>query len=254
MEYVDISQVIKADGLRITLVQGFPSPWAQAAKAMMEYKSLDYIAGPHQPGGENAELAAWSGVNSGPVVAWNDEQPINRWDDILFLLERLAPEKLLIPEAAAERVQFFGLAHEMCGELGFGWNRRLDMFRPAMESGEPPAGIVSMGNKYGYNQSDVALANPRTIALLELLAARLEAQRDKGSNYLIGDQVTAVDFYWAAFSNMVVIQPPEECPLDAAIRPMFENTPPDVAAAVAPILIEHRDQIMRAYFRIPMEF
>jgi len=43
MEYVDISEAIKADGLRITLVRGVPSPWGQAAKAMMEYKGLDYV-------------------------------------------------------------------------------------------------------------------------------------------------------------------------------------------------------------------
>ena len=68
-----------------------------------------------------------------------------------------------------------------------------------------------------------------------------------------GEAPSAADFYWAAFSNLAVIQSPEECPLDPAVRPMFENTPADVAAAVDPILIEHRDTIMRAHFRIPME-
>ncbi|MCZ6663987.1 MAG: hypothetical protein O7B81_01645, partial [Gammaproteobacteria bacterium] len=64
MEYVDIDKAISTDGLRIILVQGFPSPWGQAAKAMMEHKGLDYVAGPHQAGGPNPELVAWSGVNS----------------------------------------------------------------------------------------------------------------------------------------------------------------------------------------------
>ena len=36
MEYQEINHVINADGLRIVLVRGFPSPWGQAAKAMME--------------------------------------------------------------------------------------------------------------------------------------------------------------------------------------------------------------------------
>ncbi len=254
MEYVDIDRIVSADGLRIVLVQGRPSPWGQAAKAMMEYKGLDYVVGPQQPGGPNPELVVWSGANSAPVVAWNDAPPINRWDDILLLLERLAPDKPLIPQGANERVQLFGLSHEICGELGFGWNRRLDMIRPAMDSGEPPEGIVNLSDKYGYNETDVALANQRTIVLLELLTEILTTQKDKGSNYLIGTQVTAADFYWAAFSNLVVIQPPEECPVDPAVRPIFENTSADVATAVDPVLIEHRNRIMRAHFKIPMEF
>lgn len=253
MEYVDIDRTIIADGLRIVLVHGMPSPWGQAVKAMMEYKGLDYLVGPQQPGGPNPELVAWSGVNSGPVVAWNDQRPINRWDDILLLLERLVPDKPLVPQGGTERLQLFGLGHEICGELGFGWNRRLDMIRPAMDFGQAPEGIVSMSNKYGYNETDVEFASQRTIALLALLAEILTAQKDKGSEYLIGADVTAADFYWAAFSNLVLIQPPEECPLDPAVLPMFENTPADVAAAVDPILIEHRNRIMRTYFNIPME-
>ena len=85
---------------------------------------------------DNPELFAWSGTNSAPVVAWNDESPINRWDDILILLERLAPDKPLVPEKPRDRFQVFGIGHEICGELGFGWNRRLDLMRqsPTPES------------------------------------------------------------------------------------------------------------------------
>ena len=253
MEYVDINEAIKAPGLRIVLVRGFPSPWGQAAKAMIEYKGLQYLAAPQQAMGANPELVAWSGVNSGPVVAWNEEQPLNRWNDILHLLERLAPAKPLVPEDPAARVHLFGLAHEICGEVGFGWNRRLDMVRPAMTSGKADPGSAGFANKYGYNDADGALATRRTVAFLRYLTNILKAQRDKGSDYLIGNSVTAADFYWAAFSSLAVIQAPEECPLADAIRPMFENVPAEVAAAVDPILIEHRDRVMRAYFKLPME-
>jgi glutathione S-transferase len=250
MEYLDINQIIQADGLRIVLVRGMPSPWGQAAKAMMEYKGLDYLVGPQQGGGENSELVAWSGVNSAPVVAWNDEPPLNRWLDILLLLERLAPDKPLVPQDPAARVQLFGLAHEMCGELGFGWNRRLDIVHAGMKPGQEPSG---MGAKYGYNETDGPLAASRSIAFVGYLAETLKAQADRGSDFLIGQTVTAVDFYWATFSNLVAIQPQEECPLDPAVRPMFENTSAEVSAAIDPILIEHRDRIMRAYFKVPME-
>lgn len=250
MEYKDIEHIISADGLRIILVQGFPSPWGQAAKAMMEYKGLPYAVGAQQARGENTAIVNWAGVNSGPVVAWNDEPPLNRWDDILMLLERLAPDKPLIPEEQAARVNFFGLAYTICGQLGFGWNRRLDGMHTAAKAGQAPG---AFGEKYGYNEQDGELAMKRSITFLKYLTTILQSQAKQGSNYLIGDTLTAVDFYWAAFSNLALIQSAEECPLDPAIRARFERVKPEVAAAVDPILIEHRDRIMRTHFKIPME-
>lgn len=249
MPYVDIKQAIEADGLRLILVRGMPSAWGIAVKAMMEYKSLDFILGPQMPMAENPELLAWSGTNSAPVVAWKDEKPINRWDDILLLLERLAPEKPLVPEDPGERIQLFGIGHEICGELGFGWNRRLDLLRPA----DGASGPSEFALKYGYRDEDAELANARVIALMRTLAAILKAQKERGSDYLVGESVTAADFYWAAFSNFVAIQPPDLMPIDPAARPMFENTPAEIKAAIDPVLIEHRDRIMSTYFKLPHE-
>ncbi len=248
LPYVDINQAISADGLRLILVQGMPSAWGIAVRAMMEYKSLNYTLGPQIPRAENPELLAWSDTNSGPVVAWNDEKPINRWDDILLLLERLAPEMPLVPDNAAQRIELFGIGHEICGELGFGWNRRLDMMRPGVDA----AGLSEFARKYGYCDEDVELANSRVIAFMTELAATLKAQKERGSQFIIGQSVTAADFYWAAFSNFVVLQSPQDILLDLSVRPMFENTPVEVTAAVDPILTEHRDRIMHTYFDIPL--
>ena len=78
MQYSTVQELIDSSGLRIILVAGVPSPWGQAAKAMMEYKGLAYTAAPLMAGETNDDIVAWGGVNSGPVVAWNDEAPINR--------------------------------------------------------------------------------------------------------------------------------------------------------------------------------
>ena len=78
-------------------------------------------------------------------------------------------------------------------------------------------------------------------------------QKARGSDYIIGQAVTAADFYWAAFSNFVVLQSPEDILLDLSIRPMFENTPAEVTAAVDPILLEYRDRIMHTCFKMPLE-
>jgi glutathione S-transferase len=248
MQYVDINQAINADGLRIVIVKAMPSAWGIAAKAMIDFKSLEYLCAHQIPMSDNPELFAWSGTNSAPVVAWNDEPPINRWDDILLLLERLAPEPRLVPESPAERIEVFGISREICGELGFGWNRRIDLARPA--EGEDPG---MFAQKYNYREAEAALANSRVIALMAELAARLKTQKENGSDYLVGQSVTAADFYWAAFSNFVVIQPQEECPMNPDARPMFENTPAEITAAIDPVLIEHRDRIMHTYFKIPLE-
>ena len=87
MQYVDIKDAIEEQGLRIVIVKQLPSPWGVAAKAMMEFKGLSFVVAHQIPLTENHELLEWAGVNSAPVVAWKDEPPLNRWNDILFLLE-----------------------------------------------------------------------------------------------------------------------------------------------------------------------
>jgi glutathione S-transferase len=248
MQIIDINEAIKADGLRIVIVKAMPSAWGVAAKAMIDFKSLDFKVAYQIPMADNPELAAWSGTNSAPVVAWNDEPPINRWDDILMLLERLAPQKRLLPENQKERIQALGICHEICGELGFGWNRRLDLVRPA-----PGTDVSGFGIKYGYREADAAAANTRVSAFIAELAAILKAQKVRGSDYLVGQSVTAADFYWAAFSNFVVLQPAEEMPMNPDARPMFMNTPAEIIAAMDPIVIEHRDRIMRTHYKLPVQ-
>lgn len=254
MEFKSLRELREMDGLRLVLVHGVPSPWGQAAKAMMEHKGLDYAAGLQMPGEANEDLVDWAGVNSGPVVAWNDEPPLNQWLDILNLLERLAPAKPLLPEERQQRVLAVGLSNEICGVLGLGWNRRLSMFRPMFESGEPPAGVVDMGRKYGYNEADVAVAARRQVDGLGLLADYLRQQSSEGSEYFVGDSLTAVDFYWAAFSTLYKLPPADMIPVDPAYRPMFEMLEAEVEAALDPLLIEHRDRVLARCFRLPMEF
>jgi glutathione S-transferase len=254
MQFSSVEEVRERAGLRLVLVQGTPSPWGQAAKAMMEYKGLEFAVAGQVPGGDNEALVAWAGVNSGPVVAWQDEPPLNQWADILFLLERLAPQRPLLPEDIAEREQVLGLSHLVCGELGLGWNRRLSLFQPAMQSGDPPPAVRNMALKYRYNEADLAVAEQRQVAALDWLAGRLKAQRARGSTWFVGRDATAVDFYWAAFCNLFDILPQELCPFAPGFRALFERISPAVSAALDPLLLAHRDLTMRRYFKLPMEF
>src|SRR5215467_6395309 len=162
LQYRPFAEIVDQPGLRIVLVKGTPSPWGQAAKTIFEMKRLDYVAAPWLPGEPNSDIIAWGGEASAPIVAWGKEKPINRWIDILYLAERLAPQPSLIPTDASQRALMFGLSHEICGERGIGWNRRLQLFAPAFASGSPPLGVSLMGSKYCFNETDAKAAGERT--------------------------------------------------------------------------------------------
>ena len=254
LNYLTPAEVFAHDGLRLVLVRGLPSPWSQAAKTIFEIKGLDYVAAALDVGGANEEIVAWSGQNSAPVVAWRDGKPINRWLDILLLAERLAPTPSLIPSAPLHRALMIGLAHEMLGELGVAWNRRLQMFALSVDSGRisPRAGVLI--DKYGYDAADSAAAGARIAAALEAFAVQLKAQQARGVPYFVGDALSAADIYWVAVMNLLAPLPAVHCPVPEATRRAFAATDPQVLAALDPVLVEHRDRIFRTHFRDPMEF
>jgi glutathione S-transferase len=69
-----------------------------------------------------------------------------------------------------------------------------------------------LGEKYGYSPETAAAATGKVVEVLRGLSARLEQQRAVGSQFFIGDSLTALDIYWAAFCNTFSPPPPEWCP------------------------------------------
>src|SRR2546429_7644296 len=190
LQYRGFEEIIDHPGLRIVLVKGMPSPWGQAAKTIFEIKGLDYVAAPWLPGEPNDNIVAWGGEASAPIVAWDKEKPINRWIDILYLADRLAPKPSLIPSDATQRAFMIGLSHEICGQMGIGWNRRLQLFAPAYAAGSPPPNIALMGSKYGYDEDAAKAAGERIAGSLNALAQQLKAQYERGVRYFIGDSLS----------------------------------------------------------------
>jgi glutathione S-transferase len=253
LEYRSFKEIVDHPGLRIVLVKGAPSPWGQAAKTIFEIKGLDYVAAPWLGGEPNADIVAWGGEASAPIVAWAKEKPINRWIDILYLAERLAPKPSLIPADATQRALMIGLSHEICGQMGIGWNRRLQLFAPAYAAGSPPPNIALMGSKYGYDEVAAKAAGERIAGSLKALTQQLKSQYERGVRYFIGDSLSALDIYWTAFANLLAPLPKEQCPMSEALRPAFTASDPVVKAALDPMLLEHRSRIFHAHFRDPME-
>jgi glutathione S-transferase len=253
LSYCPFTEIVDHPGLRMVLVKGLPSPWGQAAKTIFEIKGLKYVAAPWQAGEPNDEIAVWGGEASAPIVAWAKEKPLHRWIDILYLAERLAPKPSLIPANVSQRALMIGLSHEICGEMGIGWNRRLQLFAPAYASGNAPAGIRRMGGKYGFNEDDAKAAGERIVASLAALAAQLKSQYARGARYFVGVSLSALDIYWTAFANLLDPLPKEQCPMAEEWRPAFTIADPVVRAALDPLLLEHRARIFRDHFRDPME-
>jgi glutathione S-transferase len=256
MNYVDVAQARTMPGLRLVLSPGGPGPWSEAAKSICHVKKLAFVPVAQDVGGPNPDLQEWTAQTSAPVAAWHDERPRSTWIDQLYLFERLAPEPRLIPERLYDRVLMFGYSNEICGETGLGWSRRMMMFarraKKAEASGKGPGLMDSMAVKYSY-QAEAGEAAPARVAEI-IDALRLEHQRAAGSRFFIGNQLTALDIYWAAFSGMCAPLPVEICPMSPGLRKMYGDIGPMAQAALAPLLLEHRDFIYREFLQLPLDF
>jgi glutathione S-transferase len=255
-EWIDVAEARRRGGLRLVSVRGVASPWSEATKAMLRVKKLPYARAGMQAGAPNDELVAWTGQNSAPVLAWEDEKPRTGWAEILLLLERLAPEPRLVPPAPAERALLFGLIHELAGELGFGWCRRADgIHQSAVKLPPGPArdGAQAFGRKYGYRPEEAALYARRVREILELFTERLRAQRARGARYLLGDELTALDLYWAAFAALLQPLPIEDCPMEKGMHAFYGIRDPAQRAPGDEILLEHRDFLYREHLELPVK-
>ena len=254
---ISIDEARERSGLRLVLLRGLPSPWSQAAKGLVEIEGVPYVRVQMLDGDTPESLSDWTGQTSYPAAMYEDEAPRSGWAEILLLVERLAERPSLLPKDPATRATLFGYAHEICGEEGFGWSRRLQGIIATLEeggSGFPKPIAEMLGPKYGYRPGEGDAVRARVIGVLNVLSRRLRAQRDAGSDYYLGDSLTALDIYSATFIGLCKPLPPEQCALPEFLRAGMETMDAETAAALDPILLEHRDNMMRAHFRLPMEF
>lgn len=251
-EYIDVETAVQREGLRMVVVGGVPSPWSEAAKGILHIKGIEWAA--VRLAYDSEALKQWAGELSAPVLMAGQERPRRGWADILLLAERLAPTPSLLPDDPAERALVFGLAHELCGESGLGWSRRLQLIHVGLNNngGFPDRVAKYLGKKYGYSPQAGEAAAGRVTAVLGMLAARLKAQRAAGSAYYIGNTVTAVDVYSASVVGMFRPLPHDVCPMDAGVRTAFETRDPQTDAALDPILLEHRDLMYARHLALPL--
>jgi glutathione S-transferase len=249
---VSVEEAIKRSGVRMVVVGDVPSPWGEAAKGILHIKGIEWVA--VRLAYDSEPLKEWAGQRSGPVLIYENERPRSGWAEILLFAERLAPSPSLLPTSAAERALVLGLAHEICGEGGLGWSRRLQLVHAGLRNagGFPERVANYLGKKYGYSPEAGAAADARVADLLGMLIARLKAQRQAGSRYYVGNALTAADVYSATFAALFDPLPPEQCKMDAKVRAVFSAKEAHTGVALDPILFEHRDRMYRDYLELPL--
>jgi glutathione S-transferase len=257
--YLEPEEARDLPGLRLVLTAGVPGPWGEAAKSIFHVKGISYTRVRQIAGEPNEALVAWTGQANAPQAILDDEPARTGWAEILMLAERLAPSPALVPGDEGERALAFGLAFEICGEDGLGWNRRLQLLQPLMslpDDGSNPAAAAgrSLGLRYGYSEAGAKRANERVIAILRLLSEQLASQRAAGNDYLVGRTLSAVDLYWSTFAAMLRPLPPESCPMPEALRMQYGHLTPEIEAALDPALLAHRDRIYERHLELPLDF
>jgi glutathione S-transferase len=253
IQYLPIEQAIPHPGLRMVVVGNVPSPWGEAAKGIFYIKKIDWVA--VRLAYDSEPLKQWTGGRlDGPIAFYEQERPRSGWAEILLLAERLKPAPTLLPQDPAERALAFGLAHEILGEGGLCWTRRLQLVHGGLQEkpGFAPPVAKYLAKKYSYSQEASAGYTPRVGALLRMLAARLKAQRKAGSPYYLGNELTAVDVYSATAMALFRPLPHEQCAMKADTRAAFEALDEETKAALDPILFEHRDMMYAKHLELPL--
>jgi len=133
LTFVDVDTARAAKGPRLLVAGGLPSPWSEAAKGIFHVKRLPILVLGY-PRVDDA-FRAWTGAMNVPVLLTDDEPPRTGWAEILGFAERWGGSVSLVPAEPEARIRHQGLAHELCGEGGFGWCARLVMIDGGLTSG-----------------------------------------------------------------------------------------------------------------------
>ena len=240
-------------GTRVTFIPGIPAMYSEALKNICYVKGVPLIRALHplmgvdKETGEDrqARLYELTRQTSLPTLFHDEERPRNVWIEQLALVERIgAPgSPKLIPDDFEQRVEVLGLCAVVLGEGGLVWNMRILNDSP-------------LARKYGYSEAASAAAPARIAEVLQLIDRRLEAQARRGSPYLVGDAITAIDVYWATLSMTVAPAPPEIMPITKQNQRMLgffakNGEIPEIANALSERIGDHQRYILTTWCETP---
>jgi hypothetical protein len=250
MRFVTLEEAQAARGVRLVVTAGVPSPWSETAKGCFDAKAIDYLA--VRLTAADAATRAWTGRHNAPVVLYDDEHPRSGWAEIVTLADRIRADVPLVPESEADRIEMWGLAHEILGEGGLVWSLRIVAIHEGLSTegarGFPVKAARYLGARYGYVPDGAGFARERARSTLLMLTRRLE----DGRRYLLGDALSALDICVATAVGVLAPLPEADCAMLPAFRHAYETWAPEIAAVVSPALRAHRDFIYGSHLALPI--
>lgn len=254
MKYLSVEEAVDLPGLRVVLTASVPGPWGEAVKALLVHKGIEFAPVAQVGGGANEALQAWTGQSSAPVLVLDENPPVSHWLDQLHFIERLSDENPLLPAEMSARAEVIGLSALLAGADGIGWNRRLQLFAPTMVLAEVPEQVQRMSSKYGYTEIQAERASGKIQAQLGHLDDVMAAQERAGREYLVGDSVTAADFYLAHFAGLIKPLGPVDNPMPEWLREQYESADEATKNAFTPRLTALRDRMFERHINLPLDF
>ncbi len=250
MKFADAESVREAKGLRLVTLAGVPSPWSQAAVAIVDHKGIEAVA--YRRGPKDRDVTDWAAVPNAPAALFNDEPVRSGWAEILMLAERLQPQPSLIPTDGSARALMFGLSHELMAEGGLIWNSRLATVHASLTTDGKQGYIVPvakyLGARYGYDPAQADQLKPQ----MQQSLAALQKQLALGGPYYFGDQLTALDFYSTAALDILSPLGDEDCPMHPMVRGGFEWIAGYIADILPASLVAHRDMMHARHIPLPL--
>jgi hypothetical protein len=250
LDYLTVEEAKEKPGLRLVLTAGVPGPWSETAKALFHHHLVPFLPVRQDGGRENPELVNWTGHRNAPVAMYNDEAPRVRWLEILDLAERLGSGTSLYPKDRVDRMLMIGLVNEIAGERGFAWNARLLMLNATYEAVGDKAYKNPMLRDYHFDPESIETAKKELNDFLAYLSNHIEQQP---GYYLVGNQYTAADLYWAYFSNLLLPQNESINPMPEFLRKSY-NLTSSLLDPFSDSLIGRRDWIFEQHLDTPLSF
>jgi glutathione S-transferase len=250
LEYVDVETAKAAKGTRLVVNGIVPSPWSEAMKACFVVAGLPTLV--VRRALDNAAIDAWTGIDNAPALI-HDREPIrSNWAAIVAFVDRMAPDRGVLPRASDERARVMGTLDAIAGEDGIGWNARLAMIDASMTSGGTvgfPAPVAKyLAKRYGYSPAAVATARERIAEQLAFVASQLRGA------YFGGKTPNAIDAHCATFLTPVAAPITDaECP-DVAppLRHAFSAAHVAFGSLVPAALLEHRERMFTTHLPRPI--
>lgn len=270
VNYTTFEDARLLSGIKLQVIKGIPSPWTEAAKAILHVIKIPYVAVAFDA--FNSAQTTWFETASAPSLKRDKHAALIDWLDILHFVEAQSNAETenkteaissLLPKDLKDKEEHLALCHSICSKKGLGWQRRLQSVHQGLqnEGGFPIKIAHYLAYKYGYQAEDAPLYETEIVRLLTVLTARLEcnalAQKQQvqegiGPSYYFGDTLTALDIYSATFMAYFAPLPDDVCAMHPRMRLTLETCSPATAAVLDPILLQHRDFIYKKYLELPL--